>query len=142
MPFKRYWRLRELDRKYEQYWKNRDADPGGPNSRDWDYEMWLVESEINWIRTAQLLRTARRYDIPLPDRAPNIDSDLDWSMDQAGAFSLTRSGRTKVLDAIREERRNRREYWAWLVPIVFGLVGAATGIIGALTGLVAVLGRH
>lgn len=101
--------------------------------RDWDYEIASVGELISEIKTSHLRVEALRYDVPLPLRSPDIQSDVNWSVGfNSGIISLTSEGRRAVRDAIVREKQSRRDWWAWWIPLAFGLIGSITGLLSTL----------
>jgi hypothetical protein len=98
--------------------------------RDWNYEIASIEEAISELRSTRLRLEAIRYDTPLPHRSAEIANDPNWSMGiNSGVISLTREGRRIVRDSIAREKQSRRAWWAWWMPLVFGLIGAVTGLV-------------
>ena len=98
--------------------------------RDWEYDIRSTEEEIDFSKSSRLIRKANKCDIPHPDREPLHNY---W---ETGHYSQRRflsvAGRALLRADIRREQRERRERWGWLIPVVFGLIGAITGLVSVL----------
>ena len=95
-----------------------------------------VRDEIDWIKSERILRDADKYDVPTAPRifmSNNLITE-PWRRSDVtpNLVVLTQSGRAELRNAIREEKRERRESWLWPVSIVFGLIGALTGLASIL----------
>lgn len=102
------------------------------SERDWDYEIVSAEESIDELKSNQIIFQAIKCDVPLPSRSADIDSDVNWGVGfNSGIVSLTREGRHAVRCAITQEKRERREWWAWWIPLLFGSIGAITGLVSA-----------
>ena len=102
--------------------------------RDWDHEVSEITIEIDVIKSANILRQARRYDLPDPIRTDVIEFDPNWNID-AYRLYLTPVGRALVRNAIRQERRERWESIARWLP----LLAALTGVLGTAIGVLSFL---
>jgi hypothetical protein len=136
------WEIRDLERQLSNLYRARDAADlrsfrsGGASeltARDWNYEIASTEEAISELKSNRIRLEAIRYDVPLPLRSADIDTDANWSIgSNSGIVSLTSEGRRVVRDAIMREKQSRREWWAWWIPLLFGLIGSITGLLSAL----------
>lgn len=140
------WReSRRVDRLYRQEMKALEAKKAPWEEREslrsqWAADAFEIQEEIRSHETWQLLRVASRLHVPVPKRPYGREDDPgdeNWEQESPGTWYLTPAGYSKVRNAIREERRARREaFLAWLP-----LIAAISGLIGILAGLAAVLQR-
>ena len=98
------------------------------------FETDLIDFDIDSLMTSKLSRLAKQYFVPVP----SMDEELYWK--EYPAISpgkvLSAEGVSKLRDAIREERKRRREgvismidSFAKIAAILTGLGGVAIGII-------------
>ncbi|MER8441416.1 hypothetical protein NKH36_34100 [Mesorhizobium sp. M1312] len=92
-------------------------------------ETSLYVDKIEAIKTRRLLRKANSLDVPY--EYPREDSPVWGRSDQLHTWHLTTIGYSQLRKAIRQERRDRRE---WVIT----WAGVIIGIIGSLTGMLAV----
>lgn len=100
--------------------------------RDQWYENDMLNEEEESIRSNAVIASARRLDLPIPTVPPDIDEDDDW---QTGQYfykaTLSRTGRQRLREAIRLEKKARHEGWSrwlvWLTPLI-----AIGGIVATL----------
>lgn len=100
--------------------------------RDQWYENGMLNEEEESIRSNAVIASARRLDLPIPTVPPDIDEDDDW---QTGQYfykeTLSRTGRQRLREAIRLEKKARHEGWSrwlvWLTPLI-----AIGGIVATL----------
>jgi hypothetical protein len=92
-------------------------------------ETSLYVDKIEAIKTRRLLRKANSLDVPY--EYPSEDSPVWERSDQLHTWHLTTIGYSQLRKAIRQERRDRRE---WVIT----WAGVIIGIIGSLTGMLAV----
>jgi len=59
---------------------------------------------------------------------------VEWDNDPAQPRYLTDKGFKAIRDAIREERKQRREAVGYWFGIVVGIIGALTGLVSAFKG--------
>jgi hypothetical protein len=98
-----------------------------------------VKTEIAVLKTNYLLELAERYDVPIPSTfaafnfgavggAETLPPDWSRSPNPPNALFLKDNARRALLKTIRGERQEIHNLWAWLIPLIFGLVGALTGL--------------
>jgi hypothetical protein len=95
---------------------------------DAHYE-WLdaiapLSEEIQVEKTERIRRRAEKYDLWPPDGEGHLTNGL-----YPDVSYLTAKGRHFLRAEIRREKRERREELVWLIPLVFGIIGAMTGLI-------------
>lgn len=146
VEMRQYRRLRYLESELAKYETARDTDyrrafkdqiSHRDLGRDWDYEISEIRGEIDELKSGQSIRLARKYDIPLPVRADDIDADPNWYQDYAGAIILTQIGRAYVRGAVRQEQRERwerRARWILILTAATGFLGAVIGVLSFLRG--------
>jgi stalled ribosome alternative rescue factor ArfA len=91
--------------------------------RDHWYETDMRNEEEEHIRSNEIIAQARRLDLPVPIMPSDIDDDDDW---QTGQYfyraTLSRTGRHRLREAIRKEKKERHEGWTrwlqWLTPVI------------------------
>ena len=90
----------------------------------------FIDDDIAETQHRLLERQAEKYLIPTPKR---ITKDGTWKQSEiTGQWRLSQEAISKLKDTIRQERKDRREYWqSWLALL--------TGFIGTLIGLLSVL---
>ena len=96
------------------------------------YEIDMLDEEEEGIRSNEVIANARRLDLPIPSMPPDIDQDDDW---QYGQYfykaTLSRTGRQRLREAIRQEKKARHEGWSrwlvWATPLI-----AIGGIVATL----------
>jgi len=90
---------------------------------DQRYETEMLDEEEEGIRSNEVIASARRLDLPIPPMPSDIDEDDDW---QPGQYfykaTLSRTGRQRLREAIRQEKKARHEGWSrwlvWLTPLI------------------------
>jgi hypothetical protein len=103
---------------------------------DRHFEAYEVEEALEEIETKRILRQCFHLRIPVPRKPYGEGEDEVWERSvDSGKWFLKDEGILNLRKLIRDEKKERRDYWlGWLLP----LITAGTGIIGAITGLVAV----
>ena len=95
-----------------------------------------LHDAIQQLQSNHLIRLAHRYVLVVPPFDKKHDS---WKESEfTDEWQLTPKAFIELRDAVRTERKARRE--AWQSHIVG--ISAATGVIGGLTGLVSVIFFH
>jgi len=95
-----------------------------------EFELTEVDDDISALETEYLVENARKLLLPIPEY--RLDGAMWKRSKHGGNFILTENGIAEIRNAIRKERRERREGTiVWLASL--------TGIVGAVTGLVTVL---
>ena len=136
-PVKYRRQLRELNRKYDElsrFYADEEAKAKGSRQKEEvraeaGSEIVPILEKIDHLQTRRFCRIANRLLVPIPDRS---DKEM-WSEKHYDyGHVLTGKGIWEIKKLIRQEKRERREGFAfWLT--------ASVGIIGAFTGLAAVL---
>ena len=98
--------------------------------QNWEFDVRSTAEEIDALKSKQLLLKANKYDIPHPDRDSRNNYWEQGHYSQKWALSV--GGRNLLRSLIRREQRERRERWGWLIPVIFGLIGAITGLASVL----------
>lgn len=108
-----------------------------------DYEEWrtevgweynLIEAATRAAITEDLREEAERLRLP-------VHAQWDYDTHPAGEAVWTREAIAELKEAIRKEKRERRETIGWWLRTVGTLVTILTGLVGALIGLIS-LWRH
>jgi hypothetical protein len=86
-----------------------------------------LTSQIEAIKTRRLLRKANSLDVPY--EYPSEDSPVWERSDQLHAWHLTTIGYSQVRTAIRQERRDRREWALTWAGVIIGIIGSLTGML-------------
>ena len=101
-----------------------------------DFEICLIDEEIDEYRTRKLLKKARRLMLSIPQAPRNGESKDEnghWYEGQyTGGRYLTNEGMRALRRAIHQERKEQFDLW-------FSLLAALTGFLGTLIGLVVVV---
>ena len=95
-----------------------------------------LEDTAQQLQSNHLVRLARRYVLPVP---PLDQKHEGWEKSEStDEWQLTLKAFIELRNAVRTERKARRE--AWQSHIVG--VSAVTGLVGGLTGLISVIFFH
>jgi len=97
----------------------------------------IMQFEIDSVVTGELTREAELLFVPIPPRSDEKYWRESWLVEEIR--HLTPEGVQLLRDAIRDERKKRREVRFGWIEIVSKIVALATGLIGAVIGLVATL---
>jgi hypothetical protein len=108
------------------------------------FELGLLDEEREAWLSRQLVRQARKLRVPVPPTKWNFETDEPeepWERGSyTGEYYLSETGYKQLRDAIREERKARREARAhminWLAAWT-GVLGALAAVISAYVGYVA-----
>ena len=131
--------MRELDRTYRPL-VEAEKDPEARDSllSEWSYEAGEYESRLLEIETKWLIRRAQRLLIPVPNRPHKGEErcDENWDVDiMWGVLYLKPEARRSLMKQIRDEIKERRDYWLGWLP----LIAALTGLLGATASVLALL---
>ncbi len=96
------------------------------------YEQDTYDDSLAQLQSIYIQKTAEKYLIPVP--ALNLKSGWETS-DITGNVRMTSDTRAKLLKAIREEKKQRREEMLGWLPIVT----ATTGLLGVVVAILALL---
>jgi hypothetical protein len=88
-----------------------------------------LDAEYGTQVTAHLFNTARILGVPLPK---HNNEDYDSDNHYTSRALLTVEGKHKLIKAIREERRARREPVITWASLFIGAVGAAIGLLSMI----------
>lgn len=99
--------------------------------QEYHSSIWAYQDRFNVLNSRRLIREARKLLIPVPQMSPDSDAWDDISQ-SGGGWALSEKGFFELRNAVRAERKLRRDDF-------FGWAAAITGIVGALTGLIAVV---
>ena len=136
-----WWKLRRLQRKKGKilagYKRDKEKAKRDKKAREEIesidhsamFESDLKDDEIESLASRNLIQTAQRLLLPIPEYSRDSDA---WKESRlTGRIRLTRSAMATLRSKIRTERKERRESaMLWIAAI--------TGMLGALTGLLAV----
>ncbi|WP_369991244.1 hypothetical protein [Pseudomonas xanthosomatis] len=96
------------------------------------------ESLYEWrqlVQTRYLQKVAARLSVSMPDpNDANLYDRVDYDNDESMPRYLKQEGVKQLTDAIRKERRSRREEFGYWFGIVVGLIGALTGLVSTFKG--------
>jgi hypothetical protein len=135
------FRLARLQRKLERsdqehYRKERELI--AKNTPEEELQQWAVDqfmrraaltTDIQRAKTSQLLKTADRLGLPIP---PYDDHESwDTTSSKFNGF-LTAKAQTQLRQAIRQEKKERREIWTTLIKDIITPIG---GIIISILSL-------
>lgn len=91
------------------------------------FELGMIIDEMDEIRSNQLIRKSRHFDLPFPSRT----AEDTWERSSTlGTVYLSDHGRHQLKLAIRDEKRYRRE-------ILFAYAGGLTSVLSLLVALAA-----
>ncbi len=94
-----------------------------------DFEIDDTAEVISELRTQQLLRKAKKYDLIIPDHG----DERFWTQGGIyGEWLLTPRGRNHLRANVIQAQKDWRDGLTWWVPLVFGLIGALTGLTSIL----------
>lgn len=98
------------------------------------HDLWALEGEIAYCKTAYLKAEADRLMIPMPDR---IDKSMYEEIDLGDADGpmvvLTTEGAHYLREKIRSEKKAHREVVTFYFGIAIGLIGAISGLVSVIT---------
>ncbi|RWM18272.1 MAG: hypothetical protein E5X53_13600 [Mesorhizobium sp.] len=90
-------------------------------------ETSLYVDQIEATKTRRLLRKANSLDVPYD--YPSEDSPVWERSDQLHTWHPTTIGYSQLRKAIRQERRDRREWAITWAGVIIGIIGALTGML-------------
>jgi len=102
----------------------------------------LTQEQIDRTLTERLLRTAHRFDIPVPNPPYHRDDFEDENWERAhmtGAWLLKTACKQSLIKQIRDERKYRFEDRTRWLPLVVGIGGMLIGLASTLTSLISAL---
>jgi len=88
--------------------------------------------DIDSLISRRIIRRANRLDLPIPSHR---DKEAWEQNHTTGAYYLTAKSRADLRSLIRQEKRERFEYWGRWVVLITGLLGTATGLVAVLLSL-------
>lgn len=93
-----------------------------------NYEVGMLDDEIEILRSTYLLQLAQSRFLEIPSR----DDDAMWEeAHQLGVHHLSRKGMAKVVADLHADGKATREaILAWVTPSI-GLIGALIGLVAA-----------
>jgi len=96
------------------------------------FEIGLIDDEIEWIATQALRSKSERYLLPWPE----FDRESgDWIESHlTGKWHLSRGAMSDVRSQIRQEKKERFQNWQPWILLIIALVGGVTGLISVLKG--------
>lgn len=126
---KSYYELRKIEREYDRSIRQaQKAKKGEKEIRvlvDLMYhECEPIEREIRLLTKRKLLKTAQRLSLHVP---PCNDNEM-WEEDY-GEWYLTTKGTYTIRKQIRDERKERRDFWLPWVCALAGLLGTLIGLV-------------
>ncbi|MNJ37379.1 hypothetical protein D3C77_321960 [compost metagenome] len=84
------------------------------------------------VQTEYYRKIAGRLLVQMPSlEDPTMYDQVEWDNDHKQPRYLTDKGFKAIRDAIREERKHRREAVGYWFGIVVGVIGALTGLVSA-----------
>ena len=87
------------------------------------------------VQTERYRKIADRLLVQMPSiEDGTMYEQVEWDNDPAQPRYLTDKGFKAIRDAIREERKQRREAVGYWFGIVVGIIGALTGLVSAFKG--------
>lgn len=105
-----------------------------------DIQRYIEESNnlYEWrrlVQTEHYRKIADRLLVQMPSvEDPTMYKQVEWENDHKQPRYLTDKGFKVIRDAIREERKHRREAVGYWFGIVVGIIGALTGLVSAFKG--------
>lgn len=87
------------------------------------------------VQTEYYRKIADRLLVQMPSiEDETMYEQVEWENDPKQPRYLTEKGFKAIRDAIREERKHRREAFGYWFGIVVGVIGALTGLVSAFKG--------
>lgn len=107
--------------------------------QDWLADRGFVSDVFDDTRTRILTGQADRWMVGLPALPRGGMGNQFWRRGEAypDKWFLTREGELEIKRRLREERKARREKWTFWA----GVIGMVTGLVGALASLITVWKR-
>lgn len=131
--------LRKIAKHEEQLEKR--APPNTREAHENGQVQNYVQESNNLYEWKRLVQTERYRKIAdrLLVQMPSIEDgamyeQVEWDNDPKQPRYLTDKGFKAIRDAIREERKHRREAFGYWFGIVVGVIGALTGLVSAFKG--------
>ena len=98
----------------------------------------VIEMRIDALITHTLVSDAESLFLPVPERS---DKKLWKESYTSGQYCLSPEGISLLRDAIRDEKKKRREVRFAYIEVIGKVVAMLTGLVGACIGLASILRR-
>jgi hypothetical protein len=150
--FRHHWKLyrlnlqqRKLDNEAERLFRESQEKNDSSIIDNWHDNNYRAITYLEYARAEMvsdsLLKQADALYLP----RPSYNDPTKWQKwtpdEEDGSMSrqlLSAEGMTEVRQAIRKERRERREAVEYWLKVAGGFIGILTGLVGALIGLVSI----
>lgn len=111
-----------------QDYKKDSPDKRASIESDMASEWFEIHESIESILTKKILRLANKYRMPVPSRLPE-DGNRYWERGDFGDYYLNLEGYNKIKNAVRDEKKARREerlFWTPLISVLGVLIAGLT----------------
>lgn len=131
--------LRKIAKAEEELEKKRPPNTQEAHDRG-EVQYYIQESNdlYEWrrlVQTEYYRKIADRLLVQMPSiEDETMYEQVEWENDPKQPRYLTDKGFKAIRDAIREERKHRREAFGYWFGIVVGVIGALTGLVSAFKG--------
>jgi hypothetical protein len=138
----RTWALRLQLRAVDRFYSPRVAKAGGEEEDrligQHMVERGFIEEELAGIETRRLCRTARRYNVLVPEmRWSKNNRDEHWERGQyEGTLYLRRAAVAELRRQIEDAKKRRLELWQARATIISGLVTGLVALGSVIVSLV------
>ena len=94
-----------------------------------------IDNWINFRQTQYYQSVCQSLELPMPDRDNNeYYYKFNFDDDYGDRHILTTAGFHVVRNAIREEKKARREVFGFWFAVITGLIGALIGLVSVIKG--------
>lgn len=116
----------------EKYKSLSHDDKAGEDQAFYQVDYSPVWEEIEEIKTNKFIRKLRKLDIPYPSKWAK-EGEGFWNVGDFGSHFLTTEGFYKLRGILREEQKDRREYWLGWVPLITALAAFVSSVTAIIT---------